>query len=77
MYSHNSKSLFNYSSDLYQLRRFLLLSSFELQNFKQTAGSYTNFFNSNFFVQSVLISRQALFHLLVKICSMPIAVMLL
>lgn len=34
LYSHDSKSLFNYSDDLYQLRRFLLLRSFELQNFK-------------------------------------------
>lgn len=60
LHSHNSKSLFDYSDDLYQPRRFLLLSSFELHNFKQTAGSYTHFLNCNYFVPSVLISRQAL-----------------
>ena len=60
MYIHNSKSIFNNDADLYQIRHFLLLGSFELQYFKQTAGSYTNVLTCNYFVPSVLISRQAL-----------------
>lgn len=38
MYIHDLKSPFNNNADLYQLRRFLLLGTFELQIFKlQTA----------------------------------------
>ena len=64
LYIHDSKSLFNNGADLYQMRHFLLLGSFELQYFKQTAGSYTNFLTCNYFVPSVLTSRQALLHFL-------------
>lgn len=57
MYIHDLESPFNNSADLYQLRRFLLLGSFELQDFKQAPGSYTNFFTCNYFVPSVWISK--------------------
>lgn len=67
MYIHDSESLFYYSADLYQIRRFLPLRPFE--NFKQTAGSYTSLLTCNYFVPSVLVSRQDLLPLLFTVCS--------